>query len=90
MSSVTDAPRLELAADGDGRLYDRRTRAFTAQVLPASAATDAMEALAAVRAAARGMHLLMERWAEAERLSEGRLQLLIRLRFVAEGGVSLG
>ncbi|MGH7776322.1 MAG: MarR family winged helix-turn-helix transcriptional regulator, partial [Candidatus Dormibacterales bacterium] len=32
----------------------------------------------------------MERWAEAERLSEGRLQLLIRLRFVAEGGVSLG
>ncbi|MEO8744890.1 MAG: MarR family transcriptional regulator [Candidatus Dormiibacterota bacterium] len=51
----------------------------------------ALEAIAAVRAAARYLHLMQDRWADAHGLSEGRMQLLFMLkRFGDGGGISLG
>jgi DNA-binding MarR family transcriptional regulator len=49
-----------------------------------------VEAFAALRWAAKLTHQVMERWAEKQGLSEGRLQLLFRLRHKAPGGVPLG
>ena len=50
----------------------------------------AIEALGALRWAAKGLHLMMERWADVHGLSEGRLQILFRLRHQPQAGVALG
>jgi DNA-binding MarR family transcriptional regulator len=49
-----------------------------------------LEAIAAVRAAARCLHRIQERWAEGQGLSEGRLQLLSVLSRFGSSGISLG
>jgi|SRR5262252_3583245 len=78
------APRL--ARDEGGLLFDERVRDFVG----AGQGAAALEALAAVRAVARALHLLHERWAERQGLTDGRLQLLISLSRCGEDGVSLG
>ena len=78
------AHRLEL--DEAGCLFDRGTRDF----LPAMKNKPAIEALAALQAAARTIHLAMERWADDHGLSQGRLQVLFMLRKAGEHGIPLG
>jgi DNA-binding MarR family transcriptional regulator len=74
-----------LLKDAEGCYFDERIRAVMGgDVAPA------IEAIAAVRNAARQLHLIQERWAESQGLSEGRLQLLFYLRKFGESGVSLG
>ncbi len=50
----------------------------------------AVEALAAVRAAARGMRFLIDRRAGQDGLSEGRMQLLVRLAAADNHQLALG
>lgn len=64
--------------DADGCLYERQARRMVEQAAPGQ--RPALEALAALRMAGRQMHLHMERWADVHGLSEGRLQVLFRLR----------
>ena len=66
----------ELATDEHGRLYQPRLRELLG---PAQAHGSVTEAIAAMRAAARTVHLLQDRWAEKHGLSEGRLAVLFRL-----------
>ena len=66
----------ELARDEQGRLYSPKFR----ELFPASnVETDAVEALSALRFAARALSHLQDRWAEKHGLSEGRLGVLFRL-----------
>jgi len=81
---VHRSPRL--GRDGSGCLFDERIRAF----LGSGDGVSALEAIAAVRAAARYLHLMQERWADRQGLTDGRLQLLISLSRHREDGVSLG
>ena len=69
---------VSIAPDSDGCLYERHVRRMLDPVAPAQ--RPSLEALAALRMAGRQLHLHMERWAERHDLSEGRLQVLIRLR----------
>jgi len=66
----------DLARDADGRLYSPRMRELFE---PMKVKTTAVEALAALRFAARSISLLQDRWAEKHGLSEGRLGVLFRL-----------
>ena len=75
-----------LERDEHGCLFDRRTREF----LPNLKNRPAIEALAALQAAARVIHLAMERWAEDQGLSQGRLALMFMLRKAGTDGVTLG
>jgi DNA-binding MarR family transcriptional regulator len=75
-----------LARDPDGCLFDERTREF----LGTGEGAPALEAIAAVRTAARYLQRMQERWAEAHGLSEGRLQLLFMLSRFGDTGISLG
>lgn len=87
MKIGTDFHRLPwLARDPDGCLFDERAREFVGS----GEGAPALEAIAAVRAAARNLHLMQERWAEGQGLSEGRLQLLFMLNRYGDGGISLG
>ena len=87
MKIETDLQRRpRLAQDRDGCLFDERTREFVGS----GEGAPALEAIAAVRAAARCLHLMQERWAEGQGLSEGRLQLLFMLSRFGDGGISLG
>jgi DNA-binding MarR family transcriptional regulator len=69
-------PGPELASDESGRLYSPRVRNLLA---PLQVDSTALEALAALKLAARSLSLLQERWAEKHGLSEGRLGVLFRL-----------
>ena len=88
MKVAPDLDRLpRLAQDENGCLFDSGTR----ELIGASAASPALEAIGAVRAAARYLHLMQDRWAESQGLSDGRMQLLFMLsRFGGKGGMSLG
>ncbi|MFI5283169.1 MAG: MarR family winged helix-turn-helix transcriptional regulator [Candidatus Dormibacterales bacterium] len=66
----------DLESDTDGRLYSPRLRELFEQM---KGKTAAVEALAALRFAARSISLLQDRWAEGHGLSEGRLGVLFRL-----------
>ncbi len=66
----------ELARDESGLLYSVRMRELFA---PVKANMNALEAMAALKIAARAISLLQERWAEKHGLSEGRLGVLFRL-----------
>jgi DNA-binding MarR family transcriptional regulator len=82
-------PHPTLEHDDSGCLYDPHLRETLARSLePGPMAT--VEAFAAVRWAAKLSHIVMERWAEKQGLSEGRLQVLFRLRHAGEAGVPLG
>jgi DNA-binding MarR family transcriptional regulator len=80
--------RVQVAADEQGCLFDPQVRAMMAKRIP-SGMLPRFEALAALRHAAKMMHMGMERWAEKQGLSEGRLTILIRLRHQGDG-VPLG
>jgi len=67
---------LELAKDENGRLYSAKFRELFA---PKSVQLDTVEALWALRFAARSLSHLQDRWAEKHGLSEGRLGVLFRL-----------
>ena len=87
MKPPIESQRLPRLAQGpDGCLFDERTRAF----LGGGEGALALEAVAAVRAAARYLQRMQERWAESQGLSEGRFQLLFMLSHFGDGGVSLG
>ena len=66
----------ELATDADGRLYQPGMRELLG---PLDADNTAVEAISALRVAARTVHLLQDRWADKHDLSEGRLAVLFRL-----------
>ena len=75
--------------DSDGRLYDPRVRGSATRAgLPEQEMM--FEATAAIRLAAKRMHLWVERWAEAHGLSEGRFQVLALLHHLPEGRAALG
>jgi DNA-binding MarR family transcriptional regulator len=82
-------PRPALQRDESGRLYDAHLRATLATKLDPGS-LDTVEAFAALRWAGKVTHQLMERWAEKQGLSEGRLQVLFRLRHAGSAGVPLG
>ncbi len=66
----------EIDRDEQGRLYLKRIRdLFDPSVVDLAA----VESLAAVRMAARVLHMLQERWGAKHGLSEGRLGVLFRL-----------
>ncbi len=66
----------ELARDDKGRLYSVRMRELMGSL---NIDLSAVEALSALRLAARSLGLLQERWAEKHGLSEGRLGIMFRL-----------
>jgi DNA-binding MarR family transcriptional regulator len=85
-----------MAEDVDGKLYLPAVREDllgryreVATNAEAGIGIAGMEAVVAVRIAAKLMHQGMERWAETQGLSEGRLQLLFILRAHPDG-VPLG
>jgi DNA-binding MarR family transcriptional regulator len=87
MKSEIDHPHLSrLAVDADGLLFDEHTRESAGRGQHARS----LEALSAVRAAARQLRLMQERWAETQGLSDGRLQLLFALSHIGDEGISLG
>jgi DNA-binding MarR family transcriptional regulator len=78
-----------LGRDESGCLFDSHLRATLAEQLePGMLPT--VEAFAALRWAGKLTHQVMERWAEKQGLSEGRLQVLFRLRHAGSAGVPLG
>ena len=79
----------ELRTDEHGCLFDQRTRDFF-KYRGIEADISHLEAVAALRNAAKQLHLAQEHWAESQGLSEGRLGLLIVLHRVGEEGISLG
>jgi DNA-binding MarR family transcriptional regulator len=83
------AETAQLRVDEHGCLFDQRTRDFFTFKSRGEDFTH-LEALAALRNVARHIHLLQERYAESQGLSEGRLQLLFVLRRFGEKGISLG
>ncbi len=66
----------ELARDESGRLYSVRMRQLFD---PLKVDMGVVEAMAALKIAARAMSHFQERWAEKHGLSEGRLGVLFRL-----------
>jgi DNA-binding MarR family transcriptional regulator len=91
MSQLTfksDHEPTELQADLDGYLFDPRIR----DVLKRQGRTvdPGTEALAAVRILGKKLHLTMERWAERFGLSEGRFQILLRLKHQPNGRFAMG
>jgi DNA-binding MarR family transcriptional regulator len=83
-----EGKRLEVAADQEGCLYSPAMREMLSGHAPAEA-VPALEACAALGHAARLMHQRMERWADKEGLTEGRLGILFMLRHFG-GAVPLG
>jgi DNA-binding MarR family transcriptional regulator len=67
-----------IAVDADGRLYDRHVRAQLEQLVGPDAARR-LEAFAAIRWLMRRSQHFMESWVEQYGLSEGRMQILLRL-----------
>ncbi len=77
-----DSFGVQLGTDEGGCLFDRRLREGLGAMVPDR--VEEIEAIAALRLAGRGLHLMMERWAETHGLSEGRLQVLMRLKHGGE------
>ena len=77
----------ELAVDDGGRLFDRRMRAMLESLVGPESGRR-LETFAAMRWLMSRSHQFMERAAEQYGLSEGRLQVLMRLRH--QGDSSLG
>lgn len=67
-----------LEQDGDGLLFDAGIREGLAQ-MDGQADVAPLEALAALRLAAKQAHTAMERWTESHGLSESRLHVLMAL-----------
>jgi DNA-binding MarR family transcriptional regulator len=69
----------KLRVDEGGRLYDERLRA-TLDPLVGPESARRLEVFAAIRWLMSRSHQFMGRWADQHGLSEGRLQVLMRLR----------
>ena len=84
----TDHDTPELQTDPNGFLFDPRIR----EVLKRQGrkVEPGTEALAAVRILGKKLHLTMERWAERFGLSEGRFQILVRLKHQPTGRFTMG
>jgi DNA-binding MarR family transcriptional regulator len=91
MSQLTfkaDHDHPELQTDPNGFLFDPRIRdVLTRQGRNVEPGT---EALAAARILGKKLHLTMERWAERFGLSEGRFQILVRLKHQPAGRFTMG
>jgi DNA-binding MarR family transcriptional regulator len=84
----TDHEHTELRSDANGFLFDPRMREIlTRQGRKVDPGT---EALAAVRILGKKLHLSMERLAERFGLSEGRFQILVRLKHQPTGRITMG
>jgi len=81
------SPRLQ--QDADGRLFDPAVRESVWRGAAAEA-VPSIEAIVALRQAARRLHLWMERWAEGHGLSEGRLHILLILHGLPGHKIALG
>jgi DNA-binding MarR family transcriptional regulator len=91
MSQLTSRPDLdapELKTDANGFLFDPRIR----EVLKRQGRKiePGTEALAAVRILGKKLHANFERWAERFGLSEGRFQILVRLKHQPTGRFTMG
>jgi DNA-binding MarR family transcriptional regulator len=76
-----------LDRDDDGRLYDRNVRTYLVSFLGKEKAVR-VEPFAAVRWLLKEMHQYTNPWAERYGLTEGRIQLLMRLKW--GGDAALG
>jgi DNA-binding MarR family transcriptional regulator len=91
MSNLTlkaDHEHTELQADPNGYLFDPRIREVLAR--QGRKVDPGTEALAAVRILGKKLHAQMERWAERFGLSEGRFQILVRLKHQPTGRFTMG
>jgi DNA-binding MarR family transcriptional regulator len=91
MSNLTtkiDHETTELQKDVDGYLFDPRIREVLAR--QGRSIEPGTEALAAVRILGKKLHAIMERWAERFGLSEGRFQILVRLKHQPSGRFAMG
>jgi len=91
MSNLTtkdDHETTELQKDLDGYLFDPRIREVLAR--QGRSVEPGTEALAAVRILGKKLHATMERWAERFGLSEGRFQILVRLKHQPTGRFAMG
>src|SRR5438132_9646519 len=91
MSQLTSKPELdavEFKTDAQGFLFDPRVR----EVLKRQGRKiePGTEALAAVRILGKKLHAGMERWADRFGLSEGRFQILVRLKHQPSGRFAMG
>jgi DNA-binding MarR family transcriptional regulator len=69
-----------LVCDENGCLYDERLRSAMAAEAGNGTSMAAVEAIVAIRAAARAIHINVERWADRHNLSEGRLGIVMVLK----------
>jgi DNA-binding MarR family transcriptional regulator len=83
--TTTDELKTAFPCDALGHLYDPRVRGMLPEGYPAASR---IEAMAAMRIAGKGLHMLMERFAERHGLSEGRMALMFRLRKQGEVALS--
>jgi DNA-binding MarR family transcriptional regulator len=83
-----DHDHTEFQTDENGFLFDPRIR----EVLTRQGRTvePGTEALAAVRILGKKLHATMERWADQFGLSEGRFQILVRLKHQPDGRFTMG
>jgi DNA-binding MarR family transcriptional regulator len=81
-----DTPELE--TDDGGFLFDPRIREVLRR--QGRAVEPGTEALAAIRILGKKLHSTFERWAERFGLSEGRLQILVRLKHQPTGRFTMG
>jgi DNA-binding MarR family transcriptional regulator len=79
----------DLRTDEHGCLFDQRTRDFF-KYRGVDRDISHLEAVAALRNAAKQLHIAQERWAERQGLSEGRLGLLLVLGRFGQEGINLG
>jgi DNA-binding MarR family transcriptional regulator len=86
MSSLKLAGGLE--RDGSGCLYDPTVRAALNRMGGGNGR--ALEAISALRLAAKRLHEATERWTESHGLTESRLQILTSLYFNPDHQMSLG
>lgn len=78
----------ELQTDANGFLFDPRIREVLRR--QGRKVEPGTEALAAVRILGKKLHSTFERWAEKFGLSEGRFQILVRLKHQPTGRFAMG
>lgn len=91
MSQLTfkaDHDVAELQTDANGCLFDPRIREVLRR--QGRKVEPGTEALAAVRILGKKLHITFERWAEKFGLSEGRFQILVRLKHQPSGRFAMG
>jgi DNA-binding MarR family transcriptional regulator len=69
-----------LVCDENGCLYDERLRSAMAAEAGTGISMASVEAIVAIRSAARAIHINVERWADRHGLSEGRLAIVMVLK----------